>query len=149
VQLERVTGFLQSGKEEGARTVTGGGRHGKAGYCVEPTVPDGTRETMRVYQEEIFGPVVTVQPFKEIDDELIRRTNDTLYGLAAGIWTGNLQRAHRIAHQLRAGTVWITATTSSTRRCRSAATSNPAGGGRWVTRCSTAISRPKAVCMSI
>jgi phenylacetaldehyde dehydrogenase len=107
VQLERVTGFLQSGKEEGARTVTGGGRHGKAGYCVEPTVPDGTRETMRVYQEEIFGPVVTVQPFKEIDDELIRRTNDTLYGLAAGIWTGNLQRAHRIANQLRAGTVWI------------------------------------------
>jgi phenylacetaldehyde dehydrogenase len=107
VQFERVTGFLKSGKEEGARTVTGGQRHGKEGYFVQPTVLDGTRETMRVYQEEIFGPVVTVQPFKEIDDDLIRRANDTVYGLAAGIWTGNLQRAHRIANQLRAGTVWI------------------------------------------
>ncbi len=107
VQFERVTGFLQSGKEEGARTIVGGRRHGDTGYFVEPTVLDGTRETMRVYQEEIFGPVVTVMPFKEVDDDLIRRANDTVYGLAAGIWTSNTSRAHRIANRLRAGTVWI------------------------------------------
>ncbi len=107
VQFERVTGFLKSGKEEGARTVVGGKRHGQTGYFVEPTVLDGTRETMRVYQEEIFGPVVTVMPFKEVDEDLIRRANDTVYGLAAGIWTGNMKRAHRIANRLRAGTVWI------------------------------------------
>jgi phenylacetaldehyde dehydrogenase len=107
VQFERVTGFLKSGRDEGARTLTGGKRHGEVGFFVEPTVLDGTKDTMRVYQEEIFGPVVTVMPFKEVDDELIRRANDTVYGLAAGIWTGNMKRAHRIANKLRAGTVWI------------------------------------------
>jgi phenylacetaldehyde dehydrogenase len=107
VQFERVTGFLKSGREEGARTVVGGKRHGEQGYFVQPTVLDGTRESMRVYQEEIFGPVVTVMPFKEVDDDLIRRANDTVYGLAAGIWTGNMRRAHRIANKLRAGTVWV------------------------------------------
>ncbi len=107
IQFERVSGFLKSGTEEGARTIAGGKRHGKAGYFVEPTVLDGTRESMKVYQEEIFGPVVTVMPFKEADADLIRRANDTVYGLAAGIWTGNMKRAHRIANQLRAGTVWI------------------------------------------
>ncbi|HTW38472.1 MAG TPA: aldehyde dehydrogenase family protein [Steroidobacteraceae bacterium] len=107
VQFERVTGFLKCGHQEGARTVVGGKRHGDTGYFVEPTVLDGTRETMRVYREEIFGPVVTVIPFKEVDEDLIRRANDTVYGLAAGIWTGDMKRAHRIANRLRAGTVWI------------------------------------------
>jgi phenylacetaldehyde dehydrogenase len=107
VQFERVTGFLKSGREEGARTVVGGKRHGDTGYFVQPTVLDGTKESMRVYQEEIFGPVVTVMPFKEVDDDLIRRANDTVYGLAAGVWTSNMKRAHRIANKLRAGTVWI------------------------------------------
>src|ERR1700722_19091695 len=106
-QFDRVTGFLRSGKEEGARTVCGGKRHGETGFFVEPTVLDGTSDEMRVYQEEIFGPVVTVMPFKEVDDELIRRANDTVYGLAAGLWTTNIKRAHRIANQLRAGTVWV------------------------------------------
>ena len=107
VQFERVTGFLKSGKEQGARTVTGGGRFGDQGYFVQPTVLDGTQESMKVYQEEIFGPVVTVMPFKEVDDDLIRRANDTVYGLAAGVWTNNMKRAHRIANRLRAGTVWV------------------------------------------
>jgi phenylacetaldehyde dehydrogenase len=106
-QFDRVTGFLRSGKEEGARTVTGGGRYGEIGFFVQPTVIDGTTDKMRVYQEEIFGPVVTVMPFKEVDDELIRRANDTVYGLAAGLWTSNIKRAHRIANALRAGTVWV------------------------------------------
>ena len=106
-QFDRVTGFLRSGKEEGARTVCGGKRHGDTGFFVEPTVLDGTSDKMRVYQEEIFGPVVTVMPFKEVDDELIRRANDTVYGLAAGLWTSNIKRAHRIANELRAGTVWV------------------------------------------
>jgi phenylacetaldehyde dehydrogenase len=106
-QLDRVTGFLRSGKEEGARTVTGGNRHGQTGYFVEPTVLDGTKDNMRVYKEEIFGPVVTVVPFKEVDDDLIRRANDTVYGLAAGLWTSDIKRAHRIANKLRAGTVWV------------------------------------------
>ncbi len=106
-QFDRVSGFLRAGYEEGARTVCGGKRFGESGYFVEPTVLDGTRDTMRVYQEEIFGPVVTVVPFKEVDDELIRRANDTVYGLAAGLWTTNIKRAHRIANELRAGTVWV------------------------------------------
>jgi len=106
-QFDRVTGFLRSGKDEGARTVTGGGRYGEVGFFVQPTVIDGTTDKMRVYQEEIFGPVVTVMPFKEVDDELIRRANDTVYGLAAGLWTSNIKRAHRIANALRAGTVWV------------------------------------------
>src|ERR1700723_2265311 len=106
-QFDRVTGFLRSGNEEGARTVCGGKRQGETGFFVQPTVLDGTSDKMRVYQEEIFGPVVTVMPFKEVDDELIRRANDTVYGLAAGLWTSNIKRAHRIANQLRAGTVWV------------------------------------------
>jgi phenylacetaldehyde dehydrogenase len=107
VQFDRVTGFLKSGREEGARTLAGGKRHGEVGFFVQPTVLDGTKDTMRVYQEEIFGPVVTVMPFKDVDDDLIRRANDTVYGLAAGLWTGNIKRAHRIANKLKAGTVWI------------------------------------------
>ena len=107
VQFDRVTGFLKSGRDEGARTVAGGQRHGETGFFVQPTVLDGTRDSMKVYKEEIFGPVVTVMPFKEVDDDIIRRANDSVYGLAAGLWTSNIQRAHRIANKLRAGTVWI------------------------------------------
>src|SRR5713101_2518601 len=106
-QLNRVCGYLEAGFSDGATDMAGGHKKGDKGYFVEPTVLDGTSDKMRVYQEEIFGPVVTVMPFKEVDDELIRRANDTVYGLAAGLWTGNIKRAHRIANQLRAGTVWV------------------------------------------
>jgi phenylacetaldehyde dehydrogenase len=105
-QLNRVCGYLESGVSEGAKAVVGGARHGDKGYFVKPTVLVNTNENMKVVQEEIFGPVVTAIPFKDTD-ELVTRANNSVYGLAAGIWTRDIQKAHRIASQLRAGTVWI------------------------------------------
>jgi len=105
-QLERVCGYLESGVAEGAKAVTGGSRHGEQGYFVKPTVLVNTNDNMKVVREEIFGPVVTVMPFKD-PGELVPKANDSEYGLAAGIWTKDIQKAHRVAAQLRAGTVWI------------------------------------------
>ena len=85
----------------------GGQRKGDKGYFVEPTVlGEHKRKKMKVVQEEIFGPVVTAMPFDSVE-EVMPRANDTVYGLAAGIWTRDISKAHRIASQLRAGTVWI------------------------------------------
>ncbi|MEQ8800062.1 MAG: aldehyde dehydrogenase family protein [Salinisphaeraceae bacterium] len=106
-QLERVTGFLDSGKTQGANAAAGGSRGEGAGYFVEPTVLTDVKDDMKVYQEEIFGPVVTATPFKEADDDLIRRANDTVYGLASGVWTQDISKAHKMASRLRAGTVWV------------------------------------------
>ncbi len=105
-QLQRVTGFLESGKSDGATAVTGGGRHGNRGYFVEPTVLTGTTADMRVVREEIFGPVVVAAPFQSLD-EIAKVANDTPYGLGAGIWTRDISKAHALAKKLRAGTVWI------------------------------------------
>ncbi len=105
-QLDRVTGYLNIGESEGARTVAGGHRIGNRGYFVEPTILADTDHSMKVVQEEIFGPVIAVAPFKDVD-ELARRANDSDYGLAAGVWTKDLSKAHRAAKAVKAGTVWI------------------------------------------
>src|SRR5271166_2716855 len=105
-QLNRVCGYLEAGFSEGAKAVVGGGRHGDKGYFVKPTVLVNTNEKMKVVQEEIFGPVVTAIPFRD-PAELVTQANDSVYGLAAGIWTRDIQKAHRLAARLRAGTVWI------------------------------------------
>lgn len=109
-QMRRVCGYLESGLQEGARVVAGGSqlRSGDlaGGFFVEPTVFAEVHDGMRIAREEIFGPVISVFPFDDTD-EVIRRANDTPYGLAAGVWTQNLARAHRVAGALRSGTVWV------------------------------------------
>ncbi len=105
-QLNRVCSYLESGFAEGAKATAGGERLGDTGYFVKPTVLVNTNPKMKVVQEEIFGPVVTAIPFRNTDD-LVMEANDSAYGLAAGIWTNDIKKAHRIAAQLRAGTVWI------------------------------------------
>jgi phenylacetaldehyde dehydrogenase len=105
-QFRRVTGFLESGKADGATALAGGGRHGDRGYFVEPTVLINTRPDMKVVREEIFGPVVVAEKFTSLD-EIAAQANDTEYGLGAGIWTRDISKAHALAKKLRAGTVWI------------------------------------------
>jgi phenylacetaldehyde dehydrogenase len=105
-QMNRVCGYIESGFAEGAEAVVGGKRSGNVGYFVEPTVLVNTNPKMKVVQEEIFGPVVTAIPFKSAE-EVTAQANDNVYGLAAGIWTRDISKAHSIASKLKAGTVWI------------------------------------------
>jgi phenylacetaldehyde dehydrogenase len=105
-QLRRVTGYLESGRADGATAVTGGGRLGDKGYFVEPTVITNAHPDMKIVREEIFGPVVVVAPFQDLD-EIAAAANDSEYGLGAGIWTKDISKAHALAKKLRAGTVWI------------------------------------------
>ncbi|MCL6692331.1 aldehyde dehydrogenase family protein [Pseudomonas sp. R3.Fl] len=105
-QQERVLGYVRSGVEQGARLVCGGQAVGDKGYFLQPTVFADADPSMRIAQEEIFGPVVSVIRFKD-EAEAIRLANDTTYGLAANIWTRDIKKAHRVAHRLQAGSVWI------------------------------------------
>jgi phenylacetaldehyde dehydrogenase len=105
-QFQRVTGYLESGRADGATALTGGGRFGDEGYFVEPTVLTNVTRDMKVVREEIFGPVVVAAPFQSLDD-IAAQANDSEYGLGAGIWTQDISKAHALAKKLRAGTVWI------------------------------------------
>src|SRR6201997_4729428 len=105
-QLNRVCGYLESGIKEGAKATAGGSREGDKGYFVKPTVLVNTNDNMKVVKEEIFGPVVTATPFSDMN-EIVSRANDTVYGLAAGVWTRDVKKAHAVASKLKAGTVWI------------------------------------------
>jgi aldehyde dehydrogenase (NAD+) len=105
-QMTRVLGYIDIGEREGASIVTGGGRRGEVGYFVSPTVFRGVEPDMRISQEEIFGPVAAVIKFRD-DEDALRIANGTPYGLAAGIWSGDIGRVHRFARRLKAGTVWV------------------------------------------
>ncbi len=98
--------IFDQGKQAGACYVTGGNRAGQRGYFVRPTVVKDVKPDMSIVREEIFGPVVVAEPFTKAE-ELIPRANQTHYGLAAGVWTSDISKAHRIAAALKAGTVWI------------------------------------------
>jgi len=105
-QLTRVLGYLDQGRSDGVEVVTGGHRVDRKGYFVRPTVLTNVASTSRLFQEEIFGPVVAVIPFDD-EDEAVALANDSTYGLAATAWTKDLGRAHRIAKRLKAGTVGL------------------------------------------
>ena len=105
-QLDRVCGYLEAGAKEGAKVVVGGKKLARGGYFVEPTVLVDVKPEMKVVREEIFGPVVTAIPFDE-PEEVAKFANQTPYGLAAGVWTRDISKAHKMAAKLRAGTVWI------------------------------------------
>src|SRR5438105_2136424 len=105
-QCERIVAYIEAGQKEGAKLLTGGKRLGDRGYFVEPTVFDNVTDNMKIAREEIFGPVMNILRFKDAD-EVVRRGNQTFYGLAAAVWTRDINKGHRLANGLRAGTVWV------------------------------------------
>ncbi len=105
-QLDKIMGYVKLGEKQGARLLTGGERVGKEGFFVAPTIFDNVKDDMAIAKDEIFGPVVSVLPFKKVD-EVIERANNTTYGLAAAIWTKDIDKAHLFAKQVKAGTVWV------------------------------------------
>jgi phenylacetaldehyde dehydrogenase len=104
--LEKVCGYIESGKRAGARIATGGERVKRSGFFVQPTIITETRSDMKVVTEEVFGPVVTVERFKDFD-QVLAEANNTMYGLGAGVWTRDLSKAHKAAATLKSGTVWV------------------------------------------
>jgi len=105
-QQERVLGYIESGRKQGAAVVAGGEAPSHPGYFVKPTIMVNVRPEMRVVREEIFGPVLVAQRYDQLD-EVVRAANDSPYGLGASIWTNNLSAAHRLIPRIKAGTVWV------------------------------------------
>lgn len=105
-QFDKILSYIDKGKNAGAKCVTGGNRFGTKGYFVEPTIFDNVTDEMPIATDEIFGPVMSILSFKDLD-EIITRSNQTCYGLAAAVWTRDVGKAHRYAKSVRAGTVWV------------------------------------------
>lgn len=105
-QFNKIMRYIELGKAAGAQCLTGGKRFGERGFFIEPTIFDQVTDEMPIATDEIFGPVMSILPFDDFD-EVVRRANSTCYGLAAAVWTRDVAKAHRIAHSVRAGTVWI------------------------------------------
>ncbi|WP_020469551.1 aldehyde dehydrogenase family protein [Zavarzinella formosa] len=105
-QLDKILGYVDAGQKHGAKLVLGGERVGPRGYFVSPTIFDNVTDEMSIATDEIFGPVVSVLPFNSFD-EVVERANNTTYGLAAGVWTTNLDKAHLYAKKVKAGTIWV------------------------------------------
>ena len=105
-QFDKILKYIDIGKKEGAKCVTGGGRIGDRGFYIEPTLFADVQDDMAIAKDEIFGPVMCVLKFKTFD-EIVERANNTFYGLAAAVWTRDIGKAHRIANSVRAGTVWV------------------------------------------
>ncbi|EDL62339.1 aldehyde dehydrogenase family protein [Gimesia maris] len=105
-QMDKILSYIQKGTDAGAKCVTGGSRFGSKGYFVEPTVFDHVTDEMSIATDEIFGPVLSILPFKNVD-EVVTRANNTHFGLAAAVWTSDVKKAHLMASQIKAGTVWV------------------------------------------
>ena len=105
-QFDKILGYIETGKQEGAKLVTGGERCGERGYFIKPTIFDAVDNNMRIAKEEIFGPVVSAITFDDVS-EVVKQGNLSVYGLAAAVWTKDIKKAHRLARDLKAGTIWI------------------------------------------
>ncbi|KAI5477666.1 aldehyde dehydrogenase (NAD) [Pseudohyphozyma bogoriensis] len=106
LQYDRIMAHVESGKEEGATVHTGGARHGTEGYFIQPTIFTDVKPDMRIVKEEIFGPVIVVSKFKD-EADLLQLANDSMYGLAAAVFSRDISRALSVANKLKAGTVWV------------------------------------------
>src|SRR5262249_21669859 len=105
-QFDKILKYVELGKQEGAKCLTGGKRFGDTGYYVEPTLFDNVTDDMKIATDEIFGPVMSVLTFEDVD-EIVKRANKTSFGLAAAVWTRDVAKAHYFAKKIRAGTVWV------------------------------------------